>query len=230
RARRRHRAVHRHQTRGLYRYSIASGLKETAMLEHLRPALVMIVGFTLLTGIAYPLAITGIAQAVMPAAAHGSLIVKDGKVIGSALVGQNFTSDKYFHPRPSATSDTDPNDSTKTIDAPYNGTSSSGSNLGPISQKLLDRVKGDVEALRGQGITAAVPVDAVTASGSGLDPDISPETALLQAPRVARARGLAEDRVRALIASAINARALGIFGEPRVNVLRLNLALDDLQP
>jgi K+-transporting ATPase ATPase C chain len=188
----------------------------------------MILGFTLLTGIVYPLGIAGVAQAVMPGPANGSLIVKDGKTIGSRLIGQNFTSEKYFHPRPSATTDTDPADATKTIDAPYNAASSSGSNLGPITKKLLDRVKTDVEALRAQGVTQPIPVDAVTASASGLDPDISPDTALLQVPRVAKARGLAPERVRDLVNSRIDSRALGLFGEPRINVLDLNLALDAL--
>ena len=200
------------------------------MLQHLRAAVVMIVGFTLLTGVAYPLAITGIAQVVMPSAANGSLIVKDGKIIGSQLLGQNFTSEKYFHPRPSATTDADPIDATKTIDAPYNAASSAGSNLGPISQKLLDRVKTDVEALRSQGVAGPIPVDVVTASGSGLDPDISPETALLQVPRIAKTRGLSQERIASLVNSRIEGRALGIFGEPRVNVLALNLALDALAP
>ncbi len=198
------------------------------MLQHLRPALVMLVGFTLLTGIAYPLAITGIAQVLMPGNANGSLLLKDGKVIGSRLVGQNFTDGRYFHPRPSATSDADPNDASKTVDAPYNAANSSGSNLGPITQKLLDRVKGDVDALRGQGVTGPIPVDAVTASASGLDPHISPETAVLQVPRVAKARGLPEERIRALVGSLTEGRALGVLGEPRVNVLVLNLALDEL--
>jgi K+-transporting ATPase ATPase C chain len=200
------------------------------MLQHLRAAVVMIVGFTLLTGVAYPLAITGIAQVVMPSAANGGLIVKDGKIIGSQLLGQNFTSEKYFHPRPSATTDADPIDATKTIDAPYNAASSAGSNLGPISQKLLDRVKTDVEALRSQGVAGPIPVDVVTASGSGLDPDISPETALLQVPRIAKTRGLSQERIASLVNSRIEGRALGIFGEPRVNVLALNLALDALAP
>ena len=198
------------------------------MFEHVRPAIVMILGFTLLTGVAYPLAITGITQVVMPSAANGSLIVKNGKVIGSQLIGQNFTSEKYFHPRPSATSDTDPADATKTIDAPYNAASSTGSNLGPITQKLLDRVKTDVEALRAQGVTEPIPVDAVTTSASGLDPDISPDTALLQVPRVAKARGLAPERIRDLVNARIDGRALGLFGEPRINVLDLNLAIDAL--
>jgi K+-transporting ATPase ATPase C chain len=200
------------------------------MLQHLRPALVMIVGFTLLTGLAYPLAVTGVAQTVMRANANGSLIEKDGKVVGSRLVGQNFKEERYFNPRPSATSDADPNDSTKTVDAPYNAASSAGSNLGPITQKLLDRVKADVDSLRQQGVSGPIPVDAVTASASGLDPHISPETAYLQAARVAKARNLSEDRVRALVASHVEGRSLGVLGEPRVNVLALNLALDGLTP
>ena len=199
------------------------------MFQHLRPALVMIVGFTLLTGVAYPLAITGFAWVMMHDAALGSLIVKDGNVIGSSLVGQDFESDRYFHPRPSATSGADPSDPSKSIDAPYNAAASTGSNLGPITKKLLDRVQGSVEALRAQGVQGPIPVDAVTASASGLDPDISPETAYLQVPRIAKSRALPDDRVRALVRSQIEDRALGILGEPHVNVLSLNLALDTLQ-
>ena len=199
------------------------------MFQYLRPALVMIVGFTLLTGVAYPLAITGFAWVMMHDAALGSLIVKDGNVIGSSLVGQDFESDRYFHPRPSATSGADPSDPSKSIDAPYNAAASTGSNLGPITKKLLDRVQGSVEALRAQGVQGPIPVDAVTASASGLDPDISPETAYLQVPRIAKSRALPDDRVRALVRSQIEDRALGILGEPHVNVLSLNLALDTLQ-
>lgn len=199
------------------------------MFQQLRTAVVMILGFTLLTGLAYPLAVTGFAWVMMHDAALGSLIVKNGKVVGSSLVGQAFTSDKYFHPRPSATSGPDPSDPSKTVDAPYNGAASTGSNLGPITQKLIDRVKADVEALRGQSVTGAVPVDAVTTSSSGLDPHISPDTALLQVTRVAKARGLPEARMRELVISQVEGRALGFLGEPRVNVLRLNLALDALQ-
>jgi K+-transporting ATPase ATPase C chain len=188
------------------------------MLQHLRPALAMIVGFTLLTGVAYPLAVTGIAQAVFPATANGSLVERDGKIIGSSLVGQAFTSDRYFHPRPSAAG------------AGYDGASSSGSNLGPITRKLIDRVKTDVDTLRREGVSESIPVDAVTASGSGLDPDISPENALMQAPIVARARHLDPARLETLVRSQIQGRGLGVLGEPRVNVLFLNLALDALPP
>ena len=199
------------------------------MTQNLRPALVMIAIFTLLTGLAYPLAITAVSQVVFPAAANGSLIVRDGKVIGSTLIGQAFKSDGYFQPRPSATTAADPQDASKTVDAPYNAASSAGSNLGPITQKLLDRVKGDVESLHAARVSGPIPVDAVTTSASGLDPHISPETALLQVSRVVKARGLSEDRVGALVAANIEGRALGLLGEPRVNVLRLNLALDALK-
>ena len=200
------------------------------MLQHLRPALVLIIAFTLLTGLAYPWAVTGIAGVAAPASANGSLVTRGNVVIGSALVGQAFASDRYFQPRPSATSAADPTDATKTVDAPYNAAASTGSNLGPITTKLIDRVKGDVERLRAAGVTGAVPVDAVTASGSGLDPHVSPATALLQVPRVAAARSVPPERVRALVEQTAEGRALGIFGEPRVNVLRLNLALDALAP
>jgi potassium-transporting ATPase KdpC subunit len=199
------------------------------MLQHLRPALVMTALFAVLTGVIYPLGITAIANILFPVAAGGSLIVKDGKVVGSSLIGQAFTSDRYFHPRPSATSAPDPQDVEKAVDAPYNAAASAGSNLGPITQKLLDRVKGDVEALRAAGIKGPIPVDAVTASASGLDPHISPDWASMQVPRVAKARGLPEGRVRALVAGKTEDRALGILGESRVNVLMLNLALDALR-
>jgi K+-transporting ATPase ATPase C chain len=199
------------------------------MLQHLRPALVLIVLLSILTGLVYPLVVTAVAQIALPYQANGSLIERNGVVIGSALIGQWFKSDRYFHPRPSATTDTDPNDSTKTIDAPYNAANSSGSNLGPTSQKLVDRVKGGVEAWRAMAGSGPVPADAVTTSASGLDPDISPETALGQVGSVARARGLPADRVHALVEGAIEGRFLGLIGEPRVNVLRLNLALDQLK-
>jgi potassium-transporting ATPase KdpC subunit len=198
------------------------------MLSQIRPAIVLLVLFTALTGLAYPLAITGIAQVFMPSQANGSLLGGD-KPVGSALIGQNFTADKYFHSRPSATQAQDPahpDDSSKTIDAPYNAANSTGSNLGPTSQKLLDRVKADVDAKRTAGLTGPVPADAVTTSASGLDPHISPENALSQAAAVAKARSLPEDKVRALVEANIEGRALGLIGEPRVNILRLNMALD----
>jgi K+-transporting ATPase ATPase C chain len=189
----------------------------------------MILAFTLLTGVVYPLAVTGIAWIMMQDAALGSLVKKDGKIVGSSLVGQSFTSDKYFHPRPSATTGPDPADPSKTVDAPYNAAASSGSNLGPITKKLIDRVQGSVDELRKEGVGGPIPVDAVTTSSSGLDPDISPETAYLQVPRVAKARSLAEDSVRQLVGAHIEGRALGFLGEPRINVLGLNIALDRLQ-
>jgi K+-transporting ATPase ATPase C chain len=198
------------------------------MLSQMRPALVMIVLFSALTGLVYPLAITGIAQVILVKPAGGSLETsKGGTVVGSSLIGQAFTSDKYFHSRPSATSAPDPADSTKTVDAPYNAANSSGSNLGPTSQKLLDRVKADVEALGGSP-AKPVPSDSVTTSGSGLDPHISPAFARLQVSRVATARNLPEARVQALLASRTESPFLGLFGEPRVNVLLLNMDLDRL--
>lgn len=199
------------------------------MLQHLRPAVVLLVLFSALTGLIYPLAVTGVAQLAFPRQANGSLIEKDGAVVGSELIGQNFKSDRYFHPRPSATTDTDPNDATKTIDAPYNAANSSGSNLGPTSQKLVDRVKASVEAWKTTAGSGPVPVDAVTTSASGLDPDVSPQTALAQAPAVAKARGLDEGKVRDLVVSAIDRPFVGWIGEPKVNILKLNLALDRLQ-
>ena len=199
------------------------------MLQHIRPAIVLLILFSALTGLVYPLAITGIAQLAMPGNADGSLIEKNGVVVGSALIGQNFKSDRYFHPRPSATNEPDPKDPSKTIDAPYNAANSSGSNLGPTSKALVDRVKAGVEAWRAMAGPGPVPADAVTTSASGLDPDVSPETALAQVASVAKARGLDEGQVRALVESSIKGRALGLIGEPRVNVLRLNLALDRLK-
>lgn len=196
------------------------------MLNEIRPAVVVLVALTLITGLAYPLAMTGIAETIFPYQSQGSLIEKDGKVVGSALIGQVFASDKYFHGRPSATNAPDPKDSTKTIDAPYNAINSMGSNLGPTSKALIERVKGDLETLRKENPSAPVPIDLVTTSGSGLDPDISPEAALFQVPRVAKARGLPEGRVRALVEGQTEGRTLGLLGEPRVNVLKLNLALD----
>jgi potassium-transporting ATPase KdpC subunit len=195
------------------------------MLQHFRPALVMLALFTILTGLAYPFALLGIAAA-LPDAANGSLVKKGDAIVGSRLIGQNFTKDVYFHSRPSATSATDPNDPAKTIDAPYNADNSSGSNLGPTSAKLIDRVKGDIEALRKNGLAGPIPADAVTTSGSGLDPDISPAYARAQVARVAKARNLPEAEVVALVDAKTAGRLFGILGEPRVNVLELNLALD----
>ena len=199
------------------------------MLKEIRPAIVVLVLLTLITGLAYPLAMTGIAGAIFPNQAQGSLIEKDGKVIGSVLIGQAFASDKYFQGRPSATNAPDPKDSTKTIDAPYNAANSMGSNLGPTSKALADRLKGDVDRLKAENPNAAVPVDLVTTSGSGLDPDISPAAALFQVSRVAKARGRPETSVRTLVEGQVEGRTLGLLGEPRVNVLKLNLALDALK-
>ncbi|PIT03176.1 potassium-transporting ATPase subunit C [Bradyrhizobium nitroreducens] len=196
------------------------------MLREIRPAIVLLLVLTAITGLAYPLAMTGIAGALFPAKAQGSLIEKDGKVVGSALIGQEFKDDKYFHGRPSATLAPDPNDSTKTVSAPYNAANSGGSNLGPTSKALADRLKEDVDKLKGENPNAAVPVDLVTTSASGLDPDISPEAAEFQIPRVAKARNMPEEAVKQLVASNIQGRLLGLLGEPRVNVLALNLALD----
>jgi K+-transporting ATPase ATPase C chain len=196
------------------------------MLREIRPAIVLLLGLTLITGLAYPLAITAVAGAIFPKQAEGSLIEKDGKVVGSALIGQEFKSDKYFHGRPSATVAPDPNDSTKTVPAPYNAANSGGSNLGPTSKALNDRVKEDVEKLKSENPSMPVPVDLVTTSASGLDPDISPEAALFQVPRVAKARSLPEDKVRQLVIDNTEGRLGGLLGEPRVNVLALNLALD----
>jgi len=200
------------------------------MIDHLRPTLALLGGLTLVTGIAYPLAITGVAQVLLPGAANGSLLTVDGKVVGSRLIGQNVTEAKWFHGRPSATSAGDPNDASKTIDAPYNAANSSGSNLGPLAAKLIDRVKADAEALKAEAGVATVPADAVTTSASGLDPDVSPAFARLQVQRVAAARGLAPERLEALIAARTAGRGLGFLGEPRVNVLELNLALARLGP
>ena len=198
------------------------------MFRQIRPAIVMIIVMTAITGLIYPLGMTGIAQLVFPHQANGSLIERDGTVIGSTLIGQNFTDDKYFHGRPSATTDTDPNDATKTVPAPYNAANSAGSNLGPTSQALVDRVKEDTEKLKAENPTAPIPVDLVTTSASGLDPDITPAAALFQVPRVAKARSLPEAKVQALVAEMTQDRFLGILGEKRVNVLKLNLAFDGL--
>jgi potassium-transporting ATPase KdpC subunit len=196
------------------------------MLKELRPALVLIVLFTIITGLIYPLVVTGIAQVVFPHQANGSLVVLNGQVVGSELMGQAFSSDRYFHGRPSATTGTDSNDPAKTVDVPYNAANTAGSNLGPTSKALIARVQEDVEKRKRENPNAKVPTDLVTASGSGLDPHISPEAARFQVPRVAKARNLPEDRVGRLVAEHTEARVLGIFGEPRVNVLALNNALD----
>ncbi|MET4604961.1 K+-transporting ATPase ATPase C chain [Bradyrhizobium sp. JR4.1] len=196
------------------------------MLREIRPAIVLLLVLTAVTGLAYPLAMTAIAGAIFPAQAQGSMIEKDGKVIGSALIGQEFKDDKYFHGRPSATVAPDPNDSTKTVPAPYNAANSGSSNLGPTSKALADRLKEDVDKLKSENPNVAVPVDLVTTSASGLDPDISPEAAQFQVPRVAKARNVPEDQVKQMVASNTEGRLLGLIGEPRVNVLALNLALD----
>jgi K+-transporting ATPase ATPase C chain len=198
------------------------------MVREIRPAIVVLLALTLITGLAYPLAMTGIAQAIFPNQAQGSLIERDGTVVGSALIGQQFTSDKYFHGRLSATTAPDPNDSTKTVPAPYNATNSGGSNLGPSNKALIDRVQGDMETLKKENPSMPVPADLVTTSAGGLDPDISPEAALFQVPRVAKARNLPVDRVRQLVTDSTQGRLLGLLGEPHVNVLQLNLALDKL--
>jgi K+-transporting ATPase ATPase C chain len=195
------------------------------MWHELRPAVVMVIAFTILTGLLYPLAMTGIAQVIFPWQANGSLVERDGKVVGSALIGQVFADDKYFHGRPSATTETDPNDATKTVPAPYNAQNSSGSNLGPTSKSLVDRVKEDTDKLKVES-SKPIPVDLVTTSASGLDPDITPAAAAFQIPRVAKARNMAESILAELVAEYTRGRTLGVLGEARVNVLELNLALD----
>ncbi len=196
------------------------------MLKQLRPALVMIVIFTAITGLAYPLAMTGIAGALFPRQAEGSLITENGTVIGSELIGQNFASEKYFHGRPSVTLGPDPADPSKSVVVPYNAANSMGSNLGPSNPALIERIKTDLEKLKAENPDQPVPIDLVTTTGSGLDPDISPEGALFQVPRVAKARGVTEDKLRDLVSDLTQAPILGILGEPRVNVLALNRALD----
>jgi len=196
------------------------------MTREIRPAIVVLVALTLITGLVYPLAITGIAGLIFPYQAQGSMIERDGHVVGSALIGQVFTSDGYFHGRPSATTAPDPKDPTKSVPAPYNAANSGGSNLGPSNKALVERVQGDIDALKKENASDPVPPDLVTTSGSGLDPDISPAAALFQVPRVAKARNMPEDRLRQLVNEHTETRFLGLLGEPRVNVLALNLALD----
>jgi len=198
------------------------------MLNQLRPALVILVLLTVLTGLAYPFAITGLAGVLFPSQAGGSLVTSNGKIVGSALIGQSFTSDKYFHGRPSATTAPDPKDASKTIPAPYNAANSSGSNLGPTNKALLDRIKEDTAKLKAENPNAPVPQDLVTTSGSGLDPDITPEAAFFQVPRVAKARNIPEDKLHDLVSNLVEGRTLGVIGEPKVNVLALNIALDRL--
>jgi K+-transporting ATPase ATPase C chain len=197
------------------------------MLKQIRPALMLMIAFTVITGLIYPLAITGIAGVLFPHQAGGSLVEKDGKVIGSELIGQNFADAKYFHGRPSATTDTDPNDATKTVPAPYNAQNSAGSNYAPTAKALVDRVKGDADTLKAEN-SAPIPVDLVTASASGLDPDITPAAAAFQVPTVAKARNLSVEKVQQLVDDNTEGRTLGLLGERRVNVLKLNLALDAL--
>jgi K+-transporting ATPase ATPase C chain len=197
------------------------------MLNEVRPAIVFVIALTLITGLLYPLAITGLAQVLFPTQANGSLVQKGGTVVSSTSIGQAFAEAKYFHGRPSATNTPDPKDATKTVDAPYNAANSMGSNLGPTNKALIDRVKGEVDKLKEENSKAPVPIDLVTTTGSGLDPHISPEAAFFQVPRVAKARNLPEDRLRQLVDQHIEGRTFGILGEPRVNVLALNLALDN---
>jgi K+-transporting ATPase ATPase C chain len=196
------------------------------MLKQIRPAILMILFLTVITGLAYPLGMTGLGQLLFSHQANGSLIEKNGKTVGSELIGQNFTGAKYFHGRPSATVEPDPKDATKTISAPYAADNSIGSNYGPTSKALIARVKSDAEKLHAENPAAPAPVDLVTSSASGLDPDITPAAALFQVPRVAKARGLSEVAVRRLVESHIDGRLLGIVGEPHINVLKLNMDLD----
>src|SRR5580658_5447863 len=187
------------------------------MLREIRPAIVVLLALTLITGLAYPLAMTGVARVIFPHQAEGSLIERDGKIVGSALIGQEFKSDKYFHGRPSATTAPDPHDSTKTVAAPYNAANSGGSNLGPSNKALVDRVRGDLDTLKKENPNMPVPTDLVTTSASGLDPHISPDAALFQVPRIAKARNLPEDRVRQLVVDNTEGRLFGLLGEPRVD-------------
>jgi K+-transporting ATPase ATPase C chain len=196
------------------------------MLKEIRPAIMLVVLLTLITGLLYPLAITGIAGAIFPYQAQGSIVERDGKVIGSTLIGQEFTSERYFHGRPSATVAPDPADSAKTVPAPYNAANSGGSNLGPTNKALIERVQSDVDKLRQENPSAPIPVDLVTTTAGGLDPHISPAAALFQVPRIAKARNMPEDEIVRLVEEHTEGRFLGLLGEPRVNVLALNLALD----
>ncbi len=199
------------------------------MLKDIRPALVLLVALTLITGLAYPLAITGLAGIVFPHQAGGSLIVdKDGKVIGSALIGQAFADARYFHGRPSATTEPDPKDPSKTVPTPYAADSSGASNLGPTNKALIDRVGADMAKLKAENPDGTVPADLVTTSASGLDPDISPEAAAFQVPRIAKARAVPADQIKGIVDQTVEGRTLGLFGEPRVNVLALNMALDTI--
>lgn len=200
------------------------------MLKEVRPAVVSLLALTMITGLAYPLAVTGIAAVLFPYQAQGSLVERGGQVVGSALIGQEFKEDRYFHGRPSATTAPDPADASKTIPAPYNAANSGGSNLGPTSKALADRLSEDVAKLKAENPAAAIPVDLVTTSGSGLDPDVSPEGALFQVPRVAKARGVPEEQIRKLVTASVQPPLGGVLGEPRVNVLKLNLALDAAVP
>jgi K+-transporting ATPase ATPase C chain len=196
------------------------------MLREIRPAIVLLAALTIITGLIYPLAVTGVAELLFPHQAQGSLIEKDGNVIGSELIGQQFASDRYFQGRPSATLGPDPKDPGKSVAAPYNAQNSMGSNLGPTNKALIDRIAADVAKLKQENPSAPVPTDLVTTSGSGLDPDISPAAAYFQVPRIAKARNMPENGLSELIAEHIEGRTFGILGEPRVNVLALNLALD----
>ena len=196
------------------------------MLKEIRPAIVLLVALTLITGVVYPFAMTGIARVIFPTQSQGSLVEENGRIVGSALIGQQFQSDRYFHGRPSATVAPDPNDPTKTVPAPYTAANSGGSNLGPTNKSLIERIQGDMDKLKQESPSAEVPIDLVTTSGSGLDPHISPAAALFQVPRVAKTRNMSEDSVRRLVDEHVEGRTLGILGEPRVNVLALNLALD----
>jgi len=198
------------------------------MLNEIRPAVMLLVLLTLITGLAYPLAMTGLAVTLFPYTAEGSLIRRDGQVVGSALIGQEFKSDRYFHGRPSMTTGRDPTDPAKSVVQPYNAINSMASNLGPTNRGLAERVAADVNRLKQENPNMPVPIDLVTTTGSGLDPDISPEAALFQVPRIAKARGFSEERLRQLVNEHVEQRVFGVLGEPRVNVLELNLALDQV--